>query len=288
VLVATVARSFLDSAPLIFLKQAEAAEGQFDLKVTVREEVVSDPFLNFSAVLDIQKSLKQEDAEKLEFSTPRTLIRDSRVFNKNCIVNGVLQLPGGRCKYKLTTLYLSDEERERRMGLGTEFLFKDNLKENQILVGSGFASELEVVQGDVVCIRVPLNSVQFPLIRSLYFLDSDYYVHLYLEVAAVIGESGGKFGESDLGFVMTSFDVFSKAIKNDVELTNNFPDIRHRSMKMVDFSSEFLFNLPPSKRETLYKNSNFDHIQSDLTSFSSRILMSLGFTDIVNSCLSLN
>jgi hypothetical protein len=121
--------------------------------------------------------------------------------------------------------------------------------------------------------------------KTVEFIASGISISLVTRVYKVLEESFGKLGESKNSFAIMELSQFKDFLKESASITAAAPYENLDFLNQIDlneFATYAYVNLPPEKRIEVYKASNYDLIQKDLVRFSSNILYSLGYSDLVN------
>lgn len=197
VMVAAVCYTLIAKAPVVFLQQAEAEQGQFDLRIRP-SDVAAGRFLNYSQMVATTSAVP-----RYSYHTGRTQFATA-AYGSECrkIATTTFNLPWGtntpmswtyvgdqtvpqlnsdyscsntsvNCVAKLCgktqvqpTLTLFDAAEESRMGLGRQWNYPD-LKAGEVLVSSDTATRLKMSAGDVILVSLPTFTSNTPWLRAL-------------------------------------------------------------------------------------------------------------------------
>jgi hypothetical protein len=133
------------------------------------------------------------------------------------------------------------------------------ISENSPLINFAVRPDVSIERDQLLNI---INGISFTIVASVF---------------KVIGDSHGKFGENVVEFaIMEQKNFLNLFILNRPDDLNFL-----RATEISEFSTSAFFNLPMEKRMEIYKGTNYDLIQKSLVEFSSDILVSLGYTQIV-------
>eukprot|EP01022_Parablepharisma_sp_SALTPOND_P016897 TRINITY_DN258_c0_g1_i1.p1 TRINITY_DN258_c0_g1~~TRINITY_DN258_c0_g1_i1.p1 ORF type:complete len:1046 (-),score=35.87 TRINITY_DN258_c0_g1_i1:10813-13857(-) len=264
--VALVANTVIGNAPLLFLRMTEINQGEIDLTILPGNDNTTFPrFLNCSRM--------DELVGGAALLAPRMVFRDTIAYTDKSR------------PYNLTMLLL-DSEREKTLEIGRKYQ-PPVLVPGDCAIHRNLANFLGVSIGDTftVGLTIPeyinvLNALVLKGGKTFPVLAYDYFYKFQCKVGAIYSSLEGKVpsGEDDAYFYM-EYNHFLKQFANSTNTVDS------------PFSSEFsayLQNLDPyqiatevntnhPKRMTVYKNNDFDEVQTSMTSFASRVLDKVGF-----------
>lgn len=294
VIIVAIAQTVLDYAPLISLQRAEANSGQFDLSIHSAQDWAMT--VNMTAIHSLAK----------QGSTGRVIWDGIDFFPKTCNENiknrgyNLSEISWRKetmslCRsldHKIYSfeLTLIDSKRESSMGFGREWPIS-GIPENGIVISKKIADLLDLEEGDELIMTMEFISENSPLINfavrpdvsikreQLLNIISGISFTIVASVFKVVGDSHGKFGENVVEFAIMEQRSFLNLLCISDDL--NFL----RATDLSEFSTSAFFNLPMEQRMEIYKGTNYDLIQKNLVEFSSDILVSLGYTQLVMSIL---
>ena len=170
VLLAGVAQSLLEKAPLIFLRQAENSSGQLDIEMTALASI-DQMFLNYTAISERVNVLANSD--DFRYHAPRYVLRSPAYKNSTCTPRKSASSTAGdnawmyhisetqMCDQSclvylceeatLSTVVVIDTEAERAMGLGREWTYPA-VPEGGAYMHEGLARQMGVTTGDTIIV----------------------------------------------------------------------------------------------------------------------------------------
>lgn len=243
VVVAAVVQTLLSKAPLVFTREAEAAEGQLDVRLLPAYST-SRRALNYTLMHELALAA-DGGGDKYSYSSPRL-----KLYGRGMRLSACMDVPAGfdlaadnawmyttayypyesaasgvRCDGpdadRFVTVTLSDTTRERRMGQGRAYPF-EKLPPGHAVLRSDNAESLGVSVGDIVLVRV-YSQV---LVRHLFappaaglqagqeppgwpeLATTHSTIMLPVKIAGVVPSWDGKFNEDASDTLVVEYDTF--------------------------------------------------------------------------------
>ena len=295
-----VARTVIDNAPIIFLRQAEVSSGAYDVQITSRNLGTGPLYINHTQVRSRMETsnYRNRSTPRIAFSAGLAPLQSSEeLCPANPASNDTADLQQAvECLNARTTLYFVDTQNEERLGLGPKII-PGPLGPQLTQISGPLARSLNISPGDIVFVFFSADDLINALIRCYnldpanagYIITPGSYYTNQIVIPVLVNSSyedlNGKLPQEDIAQSMvmefsTLFQLIAKYYPR-ADAASRFNGKADRFFQYIstinpeEFSPQIIFML--ENREKVYLDNNYDNIQAKTVAFGSEISEHLGF-----------
>jgi ABC-type antimicrobial peptide transport system permease subunit len=300
-----IAQSALNQVSIIFLRLAESESGEFDLIITPSGITNSSSFNYTQIVRSLQNFPNYEDysynspritANNQKFMKASTCIYGNKTLSPydiqwiyfsanvsdNACANNVEYCPLSYCEVpRVGNIIVYHSDSEYRSVIGRKWT-RPKLNPGEAYIGSELSIGLNVQVGDIVLVQYSDWNMGGPLREVGVITDEtktfNYRTYFPVKIVEVIDDPLGKSpGGLDSNYLYLEYTNFMPLYANYSIHQNYTKELR--KVDLINYASQIIFNLPPS-RVVAYNKNIYDDIQRMLVDFASKISYAVGYTQI--------
>ena len=311
VTVIAVVDTSLAMAPVVFLRIAEAGNGEIDLTLNAGKWT-GYQMLDYNQISELL-----DDNYTLSFHAPRITIPNTNLYLDSDCSRGVGEEPSSldwkytgidsnpnvtnrackkkentptgcfleRCPSVLTSveLFIIDQEREKKMGVGRNYTLPP-AKKGEIYLLQAVQRSLGVTTGDLLYVEIDLRKDFLSIAQYMtnYNGTENRTTVVYLPMR--VGDNQGRLdspqgkfaiSQTSAGIIdMTNF--WEQVLENLNPTASVQAKERMNEIDIYSWVKTVIVNLPPP-REFPYLSSSYDDIQRNVTGWASQVLYKAGF-----------
>jgi len=298
-----ISQTVIEYAPLIFLKACESNSASIDVTLnpsTVFVETddgLGSRYESKRLLFNTTRIRNRLSSSYPDVATPRyefdALLVTPNKGQQGQSCSAASDPPYQHCHKYTTKFILQETNTEHNIGMGNKLPLPEVIPEDSVILSEKQAKDMGVKIGDQIVVQLDLRELFVEAITRYNFqhedradrIDTNSLVimtaYIPVTISDIFETLVGKFpDEAFQSTVIYEYQHFFKTVANHLPerlLDNSNAEKFKRFLKKEsasDYASQIIFNI--KDRNRVYLDPNFDHIQSSLTNFASKVSKEIG------------